>query len=355
MLRLNGFKLALAWAFAGAVLILASQSGLAAVIKGSASYRERIALPPGAEFEATLEGLARPGRPAEVLGRFRLEPAGQPPFRFEIQYDAAQLAPGRRYALRARITHGGKLLFAAERGDPQASGNAETAVTLVLRSVSRPPRTALGALPASFAGTLPCADCPGVKWHVDLLADETYLLRMAYHDRQPQAGWDQIGRWTQSVQPAVLRLLAVGGETQAFAIRNANRLRKLDMEGRPIASSSNYDLKRLPGFAPIEARLRLTGTYAQQATDGFFTPCATGRRLRVAAEADNPTLEAAYRAIPPANSLLADLEVRIVHRPGKSGDPPQPIVIVERFFSLQPERTCEPRLPEMGLLGVPRS
>jgi copper homeostasis protein (lipoprotein) len=348
---LRRFKFVAALALAATLLMLGSPSGLAAVIKGSATYRERIALPASAIFEATLEDVSRTDRPAVVLGRARLEPADQPPFRFEIQYDATQVAPSRRYALRARITDGGKLLFAGERRESALPAQGETDVALLLRPASRPPRAALGPLPASFAGTLPCADCPGVKWHVDLLADGTYFSRMTYHERQPEAGWDEIGRWAIAGQPPLLKLFG-GGDTETFEIESPNRLRKLDMEGQPIASSFNYELKRLPSFAPIEARLRLTGTYTQQATDGFITPCATGRRLPVAAEAENAALEAAYRKIPPANSLLADVEARIVHRPGKTAKSILPTLVVERFFSLQPDRTCEPRSPEMGLLGL---
>ena len=232
MVRVHAFKLA-ALALACAVLILGSQHTLAAVIKGSAMYRERIALPPTAVFEVTLEDSSRADRPADVLGRARLEPAGQPPFRFEISYDPAQIAPGGRYVLRAQITDRGKLLFVTDRPQPVALNAAETDVTLTLRSAPRPPPSALGPLPASFAGELPCADCPGVKWHLDLLVDGTYLLRMAYHDRRPEAGWDEIGRWTVSGQPAVLRLSGTGDDTQAFEVRGPNRLRKLDIEGAP--------------------------------------------------------------------------------------------------------------------------
>ncbi|MGB0127373.1 MAG: YbaY family lipoprotein, partial [Rhodocyclaceae bacterium] len=306
MVHVHAFKLA-ALALACAVLILGSQHTLAAVIKGSAMYRERIALPPTAVFEVTLEDSSRADRPADVLGRARLEPAGQPPFRFEISYDPAQIAPGGRYVLRAQITDRGKLLFVTDRQQPIALNAPATDVTLTLRAAPRAPQSALGPLPASFAGELPCADCPGVKWHLDLLVDGTYLLRMAYHDRRPEAGWDEIGRWTVSGQPAVLRLSGTGDDTQAFEVREPNRLRKLDIEGRPIDSRLNYELTRLPAFAPFEASLRLAGMYTQQDTDGFITLCATGRRLPVAAEADNAALDAAYRALPPGTPLLADL------------------------------------------------
>jgi hypothetical protein len=44
-----------------------------AQVKGTASYRERIALPPDAVFEATLEDVSKADARAEVIGRARIE------------------------------------------------------------------------------------------------------------------------------------------------------------------------------------------------------------------------------------------------------------------------------------------
>ena len=50
-------------------------------------------------------------------------------------------------------------------------------------------------LPASYAGTLPCADCPGIDTRLNLLPDGQFQLRMTYQER-PGSGFDQIGLWT---------------------------------------------------------------------------------------------------------------------------------------------------------------
>lgn len=99
----------------GALLVLFGVPALAATLRGEAFYRERIALPPNAVFEAVLEDVSRADAPADVLGDWRLDPAGQPPFRFEIAYDAGALRPDGRYAVRARVILDGKLLFTTDR------------------------------------------------------------------------------------------------------------------------------------------------------------------------------------------------------------------------------------------------
>jgi uncharacterized lipoprotein YbaY len=94
----------------------------AGTLEGTAAYRERIALPPDAVFEAVLQDISRADAPAKVLGRAIIDPAGQPPFRFEIAYDDAAVQPGRRHTVRASVRHQGRLLFTTDRAYPVLGG-----------------------------------------------------------------------------------------------------------------------------------------------------------------------------------------------------------------------------------------
>jgi len=102
------------------------------VVSGQASYRERIALPPDAVFEATLEDVSRPGAMAEVLGSVRIEKAGPVPIRFEIPYDPAKIDERHSYAVRARILRGDRLLFTTDTVHPVLTRGAGTSVELLL-------------------------------------------------------------------------------------------------------------------------------------------------------------------------------------------------------------------------------
>ena len=64
-------------------------------VTGTASYRERIALPPGAVFEAVLEDVSLADAPAVELGRATIADPGSPPFAFDIAYDPAAIRPER--------------------------------------------------------------------------------------------------------------------------------------------------------------------------------------------------------------------------------------------------------------------
>jgi copper homeostasis protein (lipoprotein) len=101
-----------------AALLLALAVGAphagAETLTGTATWRERIALPPGSVFEAEIRDIARADAPAPVLARTEIAEPGQPPVAFAIDYDPAALDPRAIYALRATIRHEGRLLFTSD-------------------------------------------------------------------------------------------------------------------------------------------------------------------------------------------------------------------------------------------------
>ena len=57
----------------------------------------------------------------------------------------------------------------------------------------------LANLPATFSGTLPCADCPGIDYQLNLFEDGAYYMRMRYQNRA-DGQFDDIGRYL-AIQP----------------------------------------------------------------------------------------------------------------------------------------------------------
>src|SRR5262245_10206829 len=96
-------------------------------VKGTATYLERMALPAGSVFEATLEDVSKADAKSEVIGNARIDQPGNPPIAFVIPYDPARIDPNRRYAVRARIVADGRLLFTTDQHYPLSS---EVALTL---------------------------------------------------------------------------------------------------------------------------------------------------------------------------------------------------------------------------------
>lgn len=103
-------------------------NSLMRVIRGEVWYRERMALPPGAEVVVTLEDQSRADAPATVLTDYtHTVDGGQPPYPFRLVYNPEAIDERMAYGVRARIVHDGELLFtstehidpfAGEPGDP---------------------------------------------------------------------------------------------------------------------------------------------------------------------------------------------------------------------------------------------
>jgi putative lipoprotein len=117
----------------GGTVALAGDLDPKSMITGTATYRERMALPPGAELEVTLEDISRADAPAVILGRTRVESPGSPPFQFAIAFDPALVQARHRYAVRARITLNGQLLFTTDTVQQVLGDSGRTSADLVLR------------------------------------------------------------------------------------------------------------------------------------------------------------------------------------------------------------------------------
>lgn len=129
-----------------------------ATLSGSATWRERMALPPGAQFEVVLEDISLADAPATALGRQRIDSPGNPPIQFEVEYDPARIDPRHRYALRARVSLEGQLLLVTDTVHPVLTDGADHSAELLLRAVDRSNETAL-TLDSAVA-------LEGTHWHL---------------------------------------------------------------------------------------------------------------------------------------------------------------------------------------------
>ena len=118
-----------------ALIGLVANAAAAQSITGTATYKERMALPPAAVFEASLEDVSRADAPATVVARERITSPGNPPIAFTITYDPATILPRNRYVVRARIVLDDKLLFTSDTAVPVITQGNPTTVSILLRRV----------------------------------------------------------------------------------------------------------------------------------------------------------------------------------------------------------------------------
>ncbi|WP_237213135.1 YbaY family lipoprotein [Falsiroseomonas oryziterrae] len=109
--------------------LAAAQSGM---IQGTATYRERIALPPGAVLEVELLDISRQGAPAERIAAASVPITKQVPIAFALAYDPARIQDRFTYAVRGEIRRDGQVLFRTDTIHPVLTRGAGDRVELRL-------------------------------------------------------------------------------------------------------------------------------------------------------------------------------------------------------------------------------
>ncbi|AYM81976.1 META domain-containing protein [Agrobacterium tumefaciens] len=129
--------------FAGLVALapLFAASGAAAApasLRGSVSYRERIALPPGATVTVRLIDVSLADAPSQTIAETTIRPRGQVPVPFVLRYDDRDIRGRRSYALSAEIRDRDRLLFTTTRRYSVLTGGRDD-TDLVLERVGAGP------------------------------------------------------------------------------------------------------------------------------------------------------------------------------------------------------------------------
>jgi uncharacterized lipoprotein YbaY/heat shock protein HslJ len=125
-----------------------------ATLSGTAIYRERMLLPPGAVFEASLIDASRADAPAEVIAITQVMGPRGSPIKFKLRYDPARIEPQMTYSVRGRISVGGTLLFVTDTAHSVLTRGNPNTVQLLLKRVRSQPAAPTGQASAAPAGRL---------------------------------------------------------------------------------------------------------------------------------------------------------------------------------------------------------
>ncbi|MFE0754106.1 YbaY family lipoprotein [Inquilinus sp. NPDC058860] len=108
-----------------------------ASVTGTATYRERIALPADAELIVQLLDVSLADAPSTVIAEQRIAPV-RVPAAFTLSYDPAQIDQRHSYAVSARVERGGKQLFVTDTRHPVLTQGGGSAVDIVMTRVRSP-------------------------------------------------------------------------------------------------------------------------------------------------------------------------------------------------------------------------
>ena len=191
-----------------------------------------------------------------------------------------------------------------------------------------PPPTspATPTLPATWEGTLPCADCAGQRWTLSLFDNGGFRLRMTYLGVEDGADRDffSLGRWMLVPGDAErLRLLRGAEIYRQFRVLDNQRLRLLDLAGEEPETELNYDLARAARPDPVAGPMPLTGHYRYLADAAVFVECDSGIAYPVIIDAGHLPVERAWlnKRGEPGSAVLLAVEGRFLLREPEPGLP----------------------------------
>ncbi|QSF53260.1 YbaY family lipoprotein [Brevundimonas fontaquae] len=105
------------------------------VVNVTATYRERIMLPPGHVLTVRVEDVSLADAPAKVLAETREPLSGAPPYRVTLGFPTSQIDPRHSYAARAEIRDAaGALVFVTDTRHAVLTNGAPASTEIVLKS-----------------------------------------------------------------------------------------------------------------------------------------------------------------------------------------------------------------------------
>ncbi len=153
-----------------------------ASVNGSVTYRERLALTPGAMLVVELRDVSYADAPAPLIARQTITGPGQVPITFEVGYNRQDINPRNRYSVSARIVESdGRLAFINDTAYEVITRGRPNKVDMLLVLVQPPPGL-VGNGGAAGSDWRTWVEVPAPVLWANLMPNEAeHLMRVVYH------------------------------------------------------------------------------------------------------------------------------------------------------------------------------
>ena len=248
------------------------------LVTGSATYRERIALPQKAVFEASVEDVSRADAASVRIGQVRID-SPRVPVSFSIPVDASKVQANGRYVVRAQITLDGRLLYTSDTAHPVLGPNSTKQVDILMRRVGDAPAVSepkrMQGVYTYIADSSLFVDCASGQRLPVAEAGDNAALQSAYAASRPSPGAAMLATVEGRVSTAppveaggaprtvlvVKRFVAIGagpcGTPHSTAVLENTYWKLVLLNGKPVAASER---QREPHFILQQQQQRVTGS-----------------------------------------------------------------------------------------------
>lgn len=199
----------------------------------------------------------------------------------------------------------------------------------------------------TYAGEIPCADCPGQRLTLTLFPDGTWRMRRIYRSAEKGADrtFHQLGR-REGVEGDRSRLVLAGaaGEPMLLRFVAGDRLQLLDRQGNEIPGGANQLLSLQPAVDSIPGPMSLKGLYTYMADAASLQECTTGATLPILPVAGGSALQSAYLAArhAPGKPVLVEITAQFIDRAPEPGAAVREHLIVTQYQRIAPDESCGP-------------
>ena len=196
----------------------------------------------------------------------------------------------------------------------------------------------------TFSGTLPCAECPGISYHINLFRDGRFEARQEYLQR------NQInlikGIWL--LENRSLHLVNQQHTLPAFHFLNNSTLAMLDLAGKPITGNQDYQLSREASLRKLDTRQAMLGLYTLQDNQATFKACQSGEVLDVANTQHHLPVMRQYQQDDrlTGSPVIATLVGR------KGPDDKNSTLFIDKFEQFWPGASCPDQLQPGKMQGI---
>jgi uncharacterized lipoprotein YbaY/heat shock protein HslJ len=328
-------------------------------ITGQVAYRERIALPPDAAIHLTLEDVSRQDAPATYIASQVIPTLGrQVPIPFALYYASDAIDPRHTYQVRAAIVMDGQRRFMTTQAYPVLTRGNPDHIEMTVHGVQpKPPRSTQPHrktlrvedlhLPATYSGQLERPTGSQGRITLNLYSNRIFFLRKPVEtpSEDPRASGHDHGRWYLAHGGRQLVLVGRAEAPYKLAVKDSETFRLLSLNGRQDRLQHPIDLARKDELDPFEDPVPMTGMFRYMADAALFTECLTEASFPVAQENDYLALERAYlgHRQTAGEPLFTTLTGHVGQRPKMEGEGMEPVIIVERFDTIQRHATCPTR------------
>ncbi|GHG71906.1 hypothetical protein GCM10010919_23760 [Alishewanella longhuensis] len=197
----------------------------------------------------------------------------------------------------------------------------------------------------TFEGVLPCADCPGINYHINLYRDGRFEARQEYLER----GQVQLITGSWLLDKRTLHLVNQQSTLPVFHFRSNRQLVMTDLSGKPILSSDAYQLNRQDSVRKIDQRQPMLGMYQLRNNQATFIQCQSGESLPVANTQNHLPMMRLYQQDPRFNNKAV-----ITTLVGRKAADQNGIdtLYVDKFEQFWPNATCPDQFAQKKLQGI---